>query len=91
MAGSNKGLHKIAFILLVIGGLDLLLKGLLSWDIGEIFGGMDVLISRIIYILIGIAALYEMLTHKGHCKECDAGVKPPKQEAPSAPESPSSM
>jgi uncharacterized membrane protein YuzA (DUF378 family) len=63
-------MHKLAFILLIIGGLNWLLAGIFSWEIGQIFGGMSALISRIIYILVGLAALYELFTHKKNCKEC---------------------
>ena len=65
-----KGFHKIAFVLLVIGGLNWLLVGVLGWDIGEIFGGQGEIISRIIYILVGISALIELFGHKNVCKEC---------------------
>lgn len=73
-----KGLHKIAFILLVIGGLNWLLVGVLGWDIGEIFGGQSEIISRIIYILVGISALIEVFGHKGVCKECSSSSAMPK-------------
>lgn len=43
-----KGLHLIAFILLVIGGLNWLVLALFNWEIGALFGGTDALISRII-------------------------------------------
>ncbi|HEY4480228.1 MAG TPA: DUF378 domain-containing protein [Candidatus Paceibacterota bacterium] len=43
--------------LLIIGGINWLLVGLLGWDIGDIFGGQDAIISRIVYILVGISAL----------------------------------
>ena len=66
----GKGLHMIAFILLIIGGLNWLLVGLFQWDIGAIFGGMDALISRIVYILVGLSAIYILATHKQDCKGC---------------------
>ena len=43
-----KALHMIAFILVVIGGLNWLLVGVAGWDIGALFGGMDALVSRVI-------------------------------------------
>ena len=67
-----KMLHMIAFILLVVGGLNWLLLGLFGWEIGELFGGQDMLISKIIYILVGLAAVVELLTHKSNCKMCGA-------------------
>lgn len=56
-----KNLHYLTFILLVVGGLNWLLVGLFQWDVGEIFGGQDALISRIVYILVGLSAVYEII------------------------------
>lgn len=67
-----KYLHKIAFLLVVIGGLNWLLLAVLGWEVGQLFGGMDALVSKVIYILVGLAALYEVVTHFGRCKECSA-------------------
>lgn len=53
-------IHMAAMILLIVGGINWLLVGLIGWDIGMLFGGMDMLISRVIYILVGLAALYEL-------------------------------
>ena len=64
-------LHKIAFILLIVGGLNWLLLALFGWEIGEIFGGQEGILSKIIYILVGLSALYEMFGHKGMCKACE--------------------
>ncbi len=69
-----KGLHMVTFILLVIGGLNWLAVGLFSWDIGQLFGGMDNVVSRIIYVLVGIAAIIEVATHKNNCKMCGTPV-----------------
>jgi hypothetical protein len=63
-------MHKVTFILLVVGGLNWLLFGLLGWDIGALFGGMDAFASRAIYVLVGLAAIYEIATHKKNCRWC---------------------
>ena len=63
-------LHYVTFALLVIGGLNWLLVGLFGWDIGQIFGGQMAIISKIIYILVGLSAIYEAATHKQNCKIC---------------------
>lgn len=60
----------LAFILLVVGGLNWLLVGLFGWDVGEIFGGQGAAVSRLVYVLVGLAAIYEAATHKGNCKVC---------------------
>ena len=63
-------MHKIAWLLLIIGGLNWLLFGVFQADLGSWLGGMDSIVWRIVYILVGLAALYELFTHKGACKEC---------------------
>lgn len=57
-------LHKVAFYILIIGGLNWLLVGLFQWDIGSLLGGQSAWISRIIYILVGLSAIYELIPHQ---------------------------
>lgn len=64
-------LHKIAFVLVVIGGINWLLLAVLGWEIGQIFGGMSAPISQIIYVLVGLSAIYLAVTHKKNCKDCE--------------------
>ena len=71
-----KALHSIAFILLIIGGLNWLLVGIASWDIGALFGGQGAIVSRIVYILVGLSAVYLLSTHKKTCKNCEAKETP---------------
>lgn len=78
-----KGLHMLAFLLLIIGGLNWLLVGVFGWDIGDkLLGGQDALVSRIIYVLVGLAALFELLTHKKSCKHCMGDGKEVKKVDP---------
>ncbi len=52
-------LDKIALILAIIGGLNWGSIGLFRFDlVAFLFGGSDSLISRIIYILVGVAAVW---------------------------------
>jgi uncharacterized membrane protein YuzA (DUF378 family) len=62
-----KALHMIAWILLIIGGL--------NWGL-EFFGvGVGNYIpeglASLIYILVGISALFELFTHKKYCRNCE--------------------
>ena len=71
-----KMLHGLSFILVIVGGLNWLLVGLLGWDVGIIFGGQGAMISKIIYILVGVSALYLAFTHKSDCKQCSVPAMP---------------
>lgn len=54
-------LDRIVFFLLLLGGLNWGLVGLFDWNIIDaIFGVMSV-VSRIIYILIGLSAVYRFV------------------------------
>lgn len=59
-----------AFTLLLIGGLNWFLLGLFGWEIGALFGGQGALVSRAIYVLVGLAAISEIATHKSNCRMC---------------------
>lgn len=65
----------VTFTLLVVGGLNWLLVGLFGWDIGQIFGGQMALVSKIIYILVGLSAIYEVAIHKDVCRLCGSSGK----------------
>lgn len=67
-----KYLHKVIFLLLIVGGLNWLLWGAIGWEIGQLFGGMSAIVSRAVYVLVGFAALYELFAHRGLCKDCEA-------------------
>ncbi|MBU1045630.1 DUF378 domain-containing protein [Patescibacteria group bacterium] len=52
----------VALILVIIGGLNWALVGLFSFDlVAAIFGAMSIL-SRIIYVLVGLSAVYLLAT-----------------------------
>jgi uncharacterized membrane protein YuzA (DUF378 family) len=59
-----KTIDTIAFALLVIGGLNWGLVGVFRFDlVATIFGQMSIL-ARIVYALVGLAAVYDGLTWK---------------------------
>ncbi|MHA7965372.1 DUF378 domain-containing protein [Paenibacillus sp. CAU 1782] len=54
-----KTLNSIALALLIVGGINWLLVGLFKFDlVASIFGGQDAVLSRIIYVIVGICAIY---------------------------------
>ena len=60
----------VTFLLLVIGGLNWLIFGIWGTELGTWIGGMDSTIARIIYILVGVAAIIEVACHKKLCVCC---------------------
>ena len=61
-----KGLHTLAFWLLVIGGLNWGLFALFHTDVGSWLGGMDGMVAKVIYVLVALAAVYEIFEHSKH-------------------------
>ncbi|WP_019412909.1 DUF378 domain-containing protein [Paenisporosarcina sp. TG20] len=60
-----QNLNTIALLLIIIGGLNWLLVGLFQWDlVGGLFGGMDSAIARIVYVIVGLAAIYSIRLFK---------------------------
>ncbi len=64
-----KALHIITWILIIIGGLNWGLVGAAHFNLVEKIFGMGTL-TNIIYILVGLSALYELFTHFSRCKMC---------------------
>ena len=60
--------HKISWWLMVIGALNWGIVGLLNQNVVEIIFGGWPLVVRIIYILVGLAALAVLFG--GSCKAC---------------------
>lgn len=62
-----KAMHMIAWILVIIGGLNWLLIGLFHLDVVMYLGAT---VARVVYVLVGLSALWELFTHFSHCNYC---------------------
>ena len=63
------GMDWVMLILVIIGGLNWALVGLFGFDVvAAIFGSMSAL-SRIIYVVIGLSALYLLFTSGKYSKK----------------------
>ncbi len=66
-----KALHCIAFVLVIIGALNWGLVGIGVGDVvSMIFGASAMIVSQIIFILVGLSGLLLIFTHKKDCKHC---------------------
>ena len=69
---TKKILHMVAFTLMVVGGLNYGLVGLFgdNWDVLGNLLGDNVVLTEIIYTLIGVSTVYTLVTHPKDCKIC---------------------
>ncbi len=74
---TKKWIHRIAFILVVIGAIDLGLFGIIpanaqgqGFDIVQAIFGFNATLLEVIYVLIGIAGVYLVVTHRKECSVC---------------------
>ncbi len=72
-----KWMHMIAFILMAIGALNWGLVGIggfINMDLNLVYMilGSWPMLEWLVYVLVGLAAVYELATHKGRCRECSA-------------------
>ncbi len=82
-----KAIHAIAFILLIVGGLNWGLVGLggffgSNWNLVAWIFGFSSAVLWIVYILVGVSAVYLVVTHKKDCKCCDAKADAPAPAQP---------
>ena len=59
----------IAFTLLIIGGLNWLLDAF-DYNVVDMIFGMGGSVAKAIYVLVGLSAIWEVITHKSNCKLC---------------------
>ncbi|AZN38963.1 DUF378 domain-containing protein [Paenibacillus albus] len=56
-----KALNIVSLLILILGGLNWLVIGLFEYDVvSEIFDGQDSVGAKIVYIIVGLAALYSL-------------------------------
>ncbi len=59
-----KSLDVIVAVLLIVGGLNWGLVGLLHFDLVAKLLGDATILSRIVYVVVGLAALYQLIQWK---------------------------
>lgn len=59
----------VTFILLVVGGLNWGLTAF-GYNVVDMVLGAGSTLAMIVYVLVGLSALFEAVTHKQNCKHC---------------------
>ncbi len=71
-----KGLHGIAFILVIIGALNWGLVALgywmgSNWNVVNLILGSMPTVENLVYLLVGLSALSIGFSHKKDCRRCN--------------------
>lgn len=57
-----KAINIITLVLVIVGGINWGLVGLAQFDlVAAIFGGQDAPLARVVYILVGLSALWQIV------------------------------
>ena len=57
-----KSLNLVTLVLLIVGGLNWGLVGAFQFDlVAALFGGQDAMLSRVVYLLVGLSALWQVV------------------------------
>lgn len=67
---STKTLHMVAFLLVLVGALNWGLVALFSFNLVTALVGSMPGVENVVYILVGLSAVYVGITHKSDCKIC---------------------
>ena len=77
---TKKWLHMVAFVLVVIGAIDLGLFGIIpadangeGFDLLQRFLGFSTTLLEVVDFLIGVSGVYLLVTHSKECKVCATG------------------
>lgn len=65
-----KFLHILSFIFVIVGALNWGLVGLFKFNLVMALFGSWPTVEQIIYILVGLGAVYLIFTHGKSCKVC---------------------
>ncbi len=73
-----KALHMVSFVLAIVGGLNWGLIGIggfigSDWNVVHMILGSWPAVEWIVYVLVGLSAVYLVFTHKKDCRMCSAG------------------
>jgi uncharacterized membrane protein YuzA (DUF378 family) len=57
-----KAINIVTLLLVIIGGINWGLVGALQFDlVAAIFGGQDAPLARVVYVLVGLSALWQIM------------------------------
>jgi uncharacterized membrane protein YuzA (DUF378 family) len=58
-----KSLNLVTLVLLIVGGLNWGLVGAFQFDlVAALFGGQDAMLARVVYVLVGLSAVWQVVS-----------------------------
>ena len=78
--GSHKMLHSVSWILILVGALNWglvglgMLRGGMGWNVVNMLLGSWPMVESLVYVLVGLSAVYELFVHKKNCRLCGSGM-----------------
>jgi len=66
-----KALHMVAFLLTIVGAVNWGLVGLFDFNLVHTILATAPMLEKLVYVLVGVSAVYIMVTHKKDCKICN--------------------
>ena len=75
-------MHMVSWILVMVGGVNWGLVGLggfmgSDWNLVHMILGSMPSVEWIVYVLVGLSAVYEIVMHKSTCKNCGVSSSAP--------------
>ncbi len=67
---TSKMVHMVTYILMFVGALNWGLVGLLDFNLVNAILGSWPGVEKLVYILVGASAVYDIVAHMGYCKYC---------------------
>ncbi len=62
--------HFVTFLLVCVGALNWGLIGLFDFNLVSTLLGAWPMVEKLVYLLVGLSAVYELAMHKTFCKNC---------------------
>ena len=75
---NGKMIHVVTFSLAIVGALNWGLVGLggfmgINWNVVNMLLGSWPQVEWLVYVLVGLSAVYVIFTHKNDCRACNPG------------------
>lgn len=77
-----KALHIVTFLLVAVGGLNwglvglgMLVNGTMDWNVVHKILGSSVMLEGVVYALVGLATIWELVSHPKSCNMCKTGTQ----------------